>query len=137
MSRGAHFKVCESGGQPARLHIKGANWAGLQAGGCPHQLWSGNTVDQYIAFLVLHRFNAVRLPLSAWWVNENANVGSQCGAYSGQPALTVLDDLLVRLQRSRPFTRPPSLLTPLLVPHYTDKAAKRGHLCPPRYAHAH
>ena len=136
-SRGAHFKVCESGGQPARLHIKGANWAGLQAGGCPHQLWSGNTVDQYIAFLVLHRFNAVRLPLSAWWVNENANVGSQCGAYSGQPALTVLDDLLVRLQRSRPFTRPPSLLTPLLVPHYTDKAAKRGHLCPPRYAHAH
>ena len=36
-SRGAHFKVCESGG-PAGLHIKGANWAGLQAGGCPHQL---------------------------------------------------------------------------------------------------
>ena len=55
-----------------KLKIKGANWAGFQAGGCPHILWQRNgvtppisTVDDYVNFLVTNRFNAVRLPVSA------------------------------------------------------------------------
>ena len=83
-----------------RLHIKGANWAGFQADGCVHELWR-HTVSSYISFLVEHDFNAVRLPLSAYWVNEDGAVGSNCGSYAGQPSLTVLDDVLTRLVRSR------------------------------------
>ena len=85
-----------------RLHIKGANWAGFQSDGCPHALWSygGKTysVKDYVDFLELHRFNAVRLPLSAPLVNENSFVGVSCGAaYHGMQTLDVLDDVLVSI----------------------------------------
>ena len=46
------------------LIIKGANWMGFQKDGCPSELWK-HSLDDYIAFLTVHRFNAVRLPLSA------------------------------------------------------------------------
>ena len=51
------------------LRIKGTNWAGAQANGCPHQLWMYN-VTQYIDFMLEHHFNAVRLPLSAHYVTH-------------------------------------------------------------------
>ena len=81
-----------------RLHLKGANWAGFQADGCPHALWSGTTVDAYISFLVRHRFNSVRLPLSSVLVNDNTAVGFNCAGFRGQSTLLVLDDVLTRLQ---------------------------------------
>ena len=85
-----------------RLYIKGANWAGFQNSGCPHVLWpyKGRTLvtQDYVDFLARHRFNAVRLPLSAIMVNDNDAVTSSCGqAYKGMPTLDVLDDVLVRV----------------------------------------
>ena len=72
-----------SDGQKQVFYFKGANWvrarqiakpanapkptvrtivqAGFQASGCVHRLWD-DTVEEYIAFLVEHRFNSVRLP---------------------------------------------------------------------------
>ena len=56
-------------------------------------------MQAYVDFLVTHRFNAVRLPLSATLVNSNtAASSSQCGDYSGQATLAVLDDVLTRLR---------------------------------------
>ena len=74
----------------------------VQADGCPHELSGGRTVADYIAFLLQHRLNAVRLPLSAHWINTNAVVGTACGAYSGQATLAVLEDVLVRARRHAP-----------------------------------
>ena len=102
------FKLSSSGGslwiEPlsdasarTKLHIKGAVWTGFQANGCPQELQK-HTVQAYVAFLKQHRFNAVRLPLSAALVNANSPVGSSCGAYSGQATLSVLDDVLVKLR---------------------------------------
>lgn len=108
------FRVSSSGGhlwiEPEadsslreRLHIKGANWAGFQQGGCPHILWEYDgrrtLVQDYVEFLTRHSFNAVRLPLSSVLVNANGPVASNCGeAYSGQSTLSVLDDVLTRLR---------------------------------------
>ena len=70
-----------------------------QASGCPHELWKSHGVQAYVDFLTTHRFNAVRLPLSAALVNSNAAASSsECGGYSGQPTLDVLDDVLTRLR---------------------------------------
>ena len=72
---------------------------GAQENGCPDEL-AKHSVGEYVDFLVQHRFNAVRLPLSAALVNANHVVGSRCGIYYGQPTLTVLDDILVRATQS-------------------------------------
>lgn len=85
------------GTQTTQFHIKGTNWAGFQADGCPHELWT-YTAQAYIDFLVQNGFNAVRLPLSAPLVNANAVVGANCGEYSGQATLSVLDDIVDRLK---------------------------------------
>ena len=53
------------------LDIKGANWAGFQSEGCPHQLWR-HSVEEYVAFLVRNRFNAVRLPLNGALINADS-----------------------------------------------------------------
>ena len=82
--------------QHTLLMLKGANWMGFQADGCPHVQGSG--VQATIDFLVNHRFNSVRLPLSTAWVNGNWLAGQSCGEYSGLPTLSVLDDLLSRLR---------------------------------------
>ena len=82
-----------------KFHIKGANWAGFQADGCVHALWR-YSVDDYIAFLVTHRFNAVRLPLSGALVNDDANVTHwSCGSYTrrGWNGLRILDDVVEKL----------------------------------------
>ena len=71
---------------------------GMQADGCPHDL-SSNTLQSYLDFLSANGFNAVRLPLSADWVNNGARtVDSQCGEYSGQAFTAVLADVLTRLR---------------------------------------
>ena len=80
----------------------GYSWAGFQQNGCPHQLYR-HRVDEYIAFLVAHRFNAVRLPLSGALVNSNSIVGGSCGAYRGMPTMSVLDDVLLRLENAGIF----------------------------------
>lgn len=43
------------------LHLKGANWAGMQADGCVHELWKYD-VQAYLDYLSRNGFNAVRLP---------------------------------------------------------------------------
>jgi hypothetical protein len=53
------------------LHIKGAVWLGAQADGCPHALETHN-VSSYLAFLHANGFNAVRLALSAHWLQRYA-----------------------------------------------------------------
>ena len=50
----------DEGNQRSVLHIKGVNWSGFQASGCPHELWKHH-IDDYVHFLQEHRFNAVRL----------------------------------------------------------------------------
>ena len=48
----------------SEFHLKGANWGGFESRfNCPEQL-NVYSVDQYIAFLNAHKFNAVRFPLS-------------------------------------------------------------------------
>ena len=86
-----------SGATPARLDIKGTNWAGFQKDGCPHELYR-HSAQSYVDFLVQNGFNAVRLTLSAPLVNANASVGSNCGEYSGQRTLDVLANVVSRLQ---------------------------------------
>ena len=86
-----------------RLHIKGANWAGMQADGCPHALWNYGVAD-YIAFLVEHDFNTVRLPLSGVLINANAPTDFWgCGEYNGWAPLAILDDVLLRLEAAGIF----------------------------------
>ena len=80
------------------LHIKGANWAGFQASGCVPELWRHN-LQSYIDFLVEHRFNAVRLPLSAPIIAANAATGGLCGEYAGMRTLDILEDVARRLKR--------------------------------------
>ena len=63
-----------------------------------HELWK-HDLQGYIDFLVEHRFNAVRLPLSAQIVGENQEVGGLCGEYYGWQSLDILDDLVLKLQR--------------------------------------
>ena len=88
------------------LHIKGTNWAGAQANGCPHQLWR-HTVGEYISFLTAHNFNAVRLPLSAWMITHDADTpgdalrgwAGACGdAYLGWRSLRILEDVVRQLR---------------------------------------
>ena len=65
------------------LDIKGANWAGFQQDGCPHELYKkANSVAKYVKFLEDNGFNAVRLPLGAHWVIDNPKTGDNCGSYS-------------------------------------------------------
>ena len=67
----------------APLDIKGANWAGFQQDGCPHELYKkANSVAKYVKFLEDNGFNAVRLPLGAHWVLDNPKTGDNCGSYS-------------------------------------------------------
>jgi len=80
-----------------RLHLKGANWAGFQADGCPFQV-AGAHLSDHVDFLVQHSFNAVRLALSAAWVNGNWLASSACAEYAGMPTLAVLDDTLGQLR---------------------------------------
>ena len=90
----------ERNAQGRPLRLKGTNWAGFQASGCVHELWR-HGVQEYVDFLVAHRFNAVRLPLSAALVTANSFRvwGSRCGAgYSGWETLDILDDVLTRLR---------------------------------------
>ena len=105
---GVAFNISSSGGalfiepssNPAlrsRLHLKGSNWAGFQNDGCPHILWKDATVDDYVSFLVRHKFNSVRIPLNSVLVNANNAVGGSCGSYTGMATLDVLDDVLTRL----------------------------------------
>jgi len=89
-------------GHRSTLRLKGANWAGFQADGCPHELWK-HSLQDYVDFLVANRFNSVRMPLSAAWVNGNWRVGSNCGTYSGATTLEVLDDVLTSLRRAGLF----------------------------------
>lgn len=88
------------------LHIKGANWAGFQANGCVHELWK-HTVDDYIQFLVVNGFNAVRLPLNARIVAAHSwpIAGSFiCGShYQGWQSIQILDDVLLKLQQAGIF----------------------------------
>ena len=86
-----------------RLYIKGANWAGFQADGCPHELWRSYRAQDYVDFLSQHQFNAVRLPLNSVIINSNGVVGSACGEYNGQPTLAILDDILTRLRTAGIF----------------------------------
>ena len=61
-------------------------------------------MSDYINFLVQHRFNSVRLPLSTHWILSNNVVeASQCGEYASMRHLDVLDDVLTRLQSAGIF----------------------------------
>ena len=62
------------------FHIKGVNWAGFQVDGCPHALWR-TSVGAYVNHIVDNGFNAVRIPLSAPWVNGNWRATGNCGPY--------------------------------------------------------
>ena len=83
------------------LKLKGANWAGIQASGCVHELYK-YPVSEYLAYLRRERFNAVRLPLSAALLNMAASadgyvLSNICGEYAGWELLGALDDLIRRL----------------------------------------
>ena len=113
-----------SDGQKQVFYFKGANWvrarqiakpanapkptvrtivqAGFQASGCVHRLWD-DTVEEYIAFLVEHRFNSVRLPLSVQWILTNDETNGLCGEYEGWATLDILDDLVIRLEQAGIF----------------------------------
>ena len=113
-----------SDGQKQVFYFKGANWvrarqiakpanapkptvrtivqAGFQASGCVHRLWD-DTVEEYIAFLVEHRFNSVRLPLSVQWILSNDETDGLCGEYEGWATLDILDDLVIRLEQAGIF----------------------------------
>ena len=95
-------------GEWQRLHIKGTNWAGFQASGCPHILWDGQKVSEYIDFLTEHKFNAVRLPLSAYriYTNEANTIEpyGQCGPYYWRwQHLDILDDVIAQLRAAGIF----------------------------------
>ena len=105
------------------LIMKGANWAGFQtATGCVHELYKYD-VTEYVQFLHVNGFNAVRLPLAApivtWgrhghhWKDhpsapkpyrpgEGYRV-ARCGRYNGMLSLDVLDDVLDRLRNAGIF----------------------------------
>lgn len=58
----------------ASSYSAGASWSGFQERGCIEQLYKrGYTTAHYIDFLVKHGFNAVRLPLSAPIINNDAD----------------------------------------------------------------
>lgn len=89
------------------LHLRGTNWAGFQVSGCVHELWKFEVQD-YLSYLTVHGFNAVRLPLAAPLILQSADEGGfivddQCGEYAGLDTLDVLDDVLRRLQRAGIF----------------------------------
>lgn len=77
------------------LQIKGVVWLGFQRNGCPAGLEQRH-VQYYTDFLNTHKFNAIRLPLSAALVNADRTVGSECGMYNGWRTMDVLDEILVR-----------------------------------------
>ena len=86
------------------LDIKGANWAGFQQDGCPHELYKrDNSVDKYVKFLEDNGFNAVRLPLGAHWVLDNPKTGDNCGSYSDTRTLDVLDGVVAALRNAGIF----------------------------------
>lgn len=84
-----------------RLHLKGASWSGFQLPetGCPEDL--GNVgYDDYLNYLTSHGFNAVRLPLYAQGVINDAPVKWQrclpfrlSGRYRGMRSMTYLQTL--------------------------------------------
>ena len=95
------------GSAPAmQLHIKGTNWAGFQASGCPHELWKHNVSD-YIDYLVNHSFNAVRLPLSGWIVQQSSYTITGdyiCGlGNEGRESMDILDEVLGLLRAAGIF----------------------------------
>ena len=86
------------------LDIKGANWAGFQQDGCPHELYKrDNSVAKYVKFLEDNGFNAVRLPLGAHWVIDNPKTGDNCGSYSDTRTLDVLDSVVAALRNAGIF----------------------------------
>ena len=86
------------------LDIKGANWAGFQKDGCPHELYKkANSVAKYVKFLEDNGFNAVRLPLGAHWVLDNPKTGDNCGSYSNTRTLDVLDCVVAALRNAGIF----------------------------------
>ena len=60
-------------------------------------------MEEYIAFLVEHRFNSVRLPLSVQWILTNDETNGLCGEYEGWATLDILDDLVIRLEQAGIF----------------------------------
>ena len=88
------------------LRVKGANWAGFQASGCVHELWKHNVSD-YVDYLVRHRYNAVRLPISGWIVQQPSFVieGDYiCGrSFAGLESMDVLDRVLAALRAAGLF----------------------------------
>ena len=83
------------------LRVKGANWAGFQASGCVHELWRRNVSD-YVDFLVRHRYNAVRLPLSGYIVQQPSFVIEGDSAWRVKvPELGSARARLLRLLRAR------------------------------------
>ena len=76
--------------------------AGFQTSGCVHRLWD-DTVEEYIAFLVEHQFNSVRLPLSVQWILTNGKTTGVCGEYEGWATLDILDDVVIRLEQAGIF----------------------------------
>ena len=88
------------------LRVKGTNWAGFQANGCVHELWKHNVSD-YIDYLVLHRYNAVRLPISGWIVQQPSFIieGDYiCGrSFAGLESMDILDRVLAALRAAGLF----------------------------------
>ena len=61
------------------VDIKGANWAGFQQDGCPHELYKkGHSVEKYIKF-VDNGFQRCAAALGAHWVIDNLR-----GAHAGR-----------------------------------------------------
>ena len=56
-------------------------------------------VEDYIAFLVRHGFNGVRIPLSvpSLLYHASERLGQDCGQYKGMPMLYALDDIVRKL----------------------------------------
>ena len=95
------------GSQPeVELRLKGANWAGFQASGCPHELWK-HGLDDYLAFLTRHSFNAVRLPLNGIIVGAASypiRGDYICGRGNEErESMDILDEVIARLRASGIF----------------------------------
>lgn len=91
------------GGSWSELHLRGTNWAGFQADGCPHELWKYD-VDDYVSFLSSNNINAVRLPLAVPFVRHDSyRVGHICGGYNFWETLDVLLDVIRRLREVNVF----------------------------------
>ena len=88
------------------LRVKGANWAGFQASGCVHELWKYNVSD-YVDYLVRHRYNAIRLPISGWIVQQRSFVIDNdytCGrSFAGLESMDILDRVLAALRAAGIF----------------------------------